>query len=416
MKRYFAFVLFLFLSLSIFASITVKDDLFKSDEELKNFKVKAVTKDEEEYYSSMNIYLLTGGEGSLIWENFGHSAFVVTTPNGIDVAFDYGIFTFDENFLPSFILGELYYEVWETYALYRISSLEDEDRTVSLLPLNLTNNEKKAMYSFLLYNTKEENKTYLYDYFSDNCATRLRDIYSYAKGDDFYSFLQKESNETIRYSVNKHLSRSTFFVSWAINYLLGPSVDKKATLWDMCYLPSALEKAIKDYQGNESTTIYETKERKATPEKWNIDFYSLLFGLVLLSLSLLAYYKKFNKVNDLLLAIVLLLFGVMSLVLLFLSLFTIHYVTHSNLNIFIISPLVLISSFFHFASLRKERKEKQIAIVNTVMLIILILTVLVRLLFSSLLIQNIWAPTIVGFFLYAAEALPYMIKKKLINR
>ena len=184
----------------------------------------------------------------------------------------------------------------------------------------------------------------------------------------------------------------------------------------MCYLPSALEKAIKDYQGNESTTIYETKERKATPEKWNIDFYSLLFGLALLSLSLLAYYKKFNKLNDLLLAIVLLLFGVMSLVLLFLSLFTIHYVTHSNLNIFIISPLVLISSFFHFASLGKERKEKQIAIVNTVMLVILILTVLVRLLFSSLLIQNIWAPTIVGFFLYAAEALPYMIKKKLINR
>lgn len=413
MKRFLVVLAAFILILPLYSGVVLRDGLFSSEEELAVFVREDVTEDEEEFYKDMKIYLLTGGEGSAIWENFGHSAFVIECAGNPPVAFDYGIFTFDETFIPNFILGKLYYEVWETWALYRIADLESADRTVSLLELDLESSEKKALYSFLVYNTEEENRTYLYDYFSDNCATRLRDIYSWATGGEFESWLKsQESGETIRSGVVRHLSRSTFFSSWIINYLLGSSVDRKTTRWEDCYLPSALEKAVEEYQGRESSVLYETQKRKATPDKWPFVFYSFLFGLVLLLLSLAASSMRHHGFFDFLLALVYTIFGLMSLLLIFFSFFTIHYVTHDNLNILIITPLCLVEGVLHFMSIGKKRRKKALGMCALVMDGVLIALVIVRIAFSAFLIQNIWAPAVTVFLLYTAEALPLLIKRK----
>ncbi|MBQ0070258.1 MAG: DUF4105 domain-containing protein, partial [Spirochaetales bacterium] len=185
MKKLFCIMTLLLLPMMVFAlasSIEVRDDLFKSDQELAKFQTVPLSLKEEKTYEDMEIYLLTGGPGSSIWENFGHAAFVIKVPNRINISVDYGIFTFDESFYGNFILGKLYYEASETYADYRIMSLTEDDRTVELLRLDMTPQEKKNLWEFLSYNTEEENRTYLYDYFVDNCATRLRDIYSWSTG------------------------------------------------------------------------------------------------------------------------------------------------------------------------------------------------------------------------------------------
>ncbi len=423
MKRTVAVFLLLLTLFSLNARIEIRDDLFSSEEELASFQAEEVTADEESYYDGMKIYLLTGGEGSAIWENFGHSAFVIEMEGAAPVAFDYGIFTFDETFLPNFILGKLYYQVWETYAVYRIESLKEDDRSVSLLELDLTNNQKKALFSFLIYNTEEENRTYLYDYFNDNCATRLRDIYSYVTGGEFETWLKgQESGETIRYGVARHLSRSTFFSSWIINYMLGSSVDRKITRWEECYLPANLEKAIEEYQNTQSEAVYTTMGRKSTPQKWSLELCSLVFGLALAVISFLSYRYGYQKVWDIILALVFTLFSLMSLILIFFELFTIHYVTHSNLNVFIITPLCIISAILHFASLgcshkgernmKEERIRKNISRTGIIMLSVSVLTVLLRLILSSILIQNIWAPAITAILLYSAEALPFFLKRE----
>ncbi len=413
MKHIVVFLsLFLFL-LPISAHLTVRDDLFSSKEELEAFEKKAVNEEDEVFYKEMNIYLLIGGEGSHIWENFGHSAYIVEVPSRLSSAFDYGIFTFDESFIPNFILGKLYYEVWETNSFYRIESLIKEDRNVTLVPLNLTPEKKKAIYTFLIYNTQEENRTYLYDYFNDNCATRLRDIYSYATNGDFESWLKREeSNETIRESVNRYLSHSPFIVNWVINYLLGPSVDSKITRYEECYLPNNLEKAINEYQNSTSEYIYTSKTRVATPTTYPFLFYSILTGLLIGLLSLLTSFTKFKKPGDIILGIVYSIFGLMSIVLLFFECFTIHYVTHNNLNILLISPLTIYMAVLHFKSLSKNgRKEKRIAHLSLIMLTLSLLTIVLRLTLSSILIQNIWAPAVVVLILYTAEALPLLIEK-----
>lgn len=123
-------------------------------------------------------------------------------------------------------------------------------------------------------------------------------------GGEFESWLKSQkSGETIRSGVARHLSRSTFFSSWIINYLLGSSVDRETSRWEDCYLPSALEKAVEEYQETESTVLYETQNRKATPEKWPFVFYSFLFGLALLLMSLAASYTKHHGTFDFLLGV-----------------------------------------------------------------------------------------------------------------
>ena len=413
MKRFLILIAVLAVLIPLNSAIVLRDDLFSSEEELAQYVREDVTKEDEEYYAGMKIYLLTGGEGSAIWENFGHAAFVIERDGCSPIAFDYGIFTFDETFIPNFILGKLYYEVWETYALYRIVSLEEDDRTVSMLELELDSNQKKALYSFLVYNTEEENRTYLYDYFSDNCATRLRDIYSWATGGDFERWLKSQkAEESIRTSVARHLSRSTFFASWVINYLLGSSVDEEITRWEDCYLPSNLEKAIEEYQKSESEVLYKTEKRKDTPLKWPFLLYSSLFGLALASLSLVASYTRHHHTCDFILGLVFTVFGIMSVLLIFFEFFTIHYVTHDNLNILIITPLCLVQGVLHFMSVGRRRREKSLQRCALVMDAVLIAVIIVRLVLSAVLIQNIWAPAVTALLLYTAEALPFVVKRK----
>ena len=413
MKRFLILIITITVLLPLNSTIVLRDDLFSSEEELSRYVKEDVTEEDGEFYDGMKIYLLTGGEGSAIWENFGHAAFVIECEDCSSVAFDYGIFTFDETFIPNFILGKLYYEVWETYALYRIVSLEEDDRTVSMTELDLDSNQKKALYSFLVYNTEEENRTYLYDYFSDNCATRLRDIYSWATGGDFERWLKSQKgSESIRTSVARHLSRSTFFTSWVINYLLGASVDEDITRWEECYLPSNLEKAIEEYQNSESEVLYKTERRKDTPEKWPFLLYSLFFGLALAALSLTASFSRHHHAADFILGLVFTLFGIMSILLIFFEFFTIHYVTHDNLNILIITPLCLVEGVLHFMSAGRRRREKAVSKCALVMDAVLVAVVIVRLIFSALLIQNIWAPAVTALALYSAEALPFFIRKK----
>ena len=407
----------LFLSSLILFGLLSKADtppLFQIDKELDSYKKTVVTEDDEERYSEMEFYLLTGGPGTMVWENFGHSAILLKTPDSYSIAFDWGIFSFDDSFFVNFAFGRLYYEAWATYGDYRIESLIEEDRNVSLLKLDLDNNQKKNLFSFLMYSTKEENRTYLYDYFRDNCATRPRDIYSWLTDGDFERVLKETpSKETLRECVERHLSLSSFPVAWTISYLLGPDTDKEETMWEACFLPSTLEKCIREYQGDEEEEIYTSLSRDPVPEKWSLKIRSIFFGVILSLLSLIPLLKRraLERIGDIASGLVHLFFGILSLVLIFFMFFTIHNVTKGNINCLIISPLCLISSVLHFASLGKKRRVKPLLINSALMLIVSLSVLAARLIVPSL-IQDSYAVFIPALMLYAAETFASWWKTK----
>ena len=53
-----------------------------------------------------------------------------------------------------------------------------ENRTIKEQVLNLSTAQKQQLFNYLENNYKPENRKYLYDFFYDNCATKIRDVLS----------------------------------------------------------------------------------------------------------------------------------------------------------------------------------------------------------------------------------------------
>lgn len=414
MKKILAFALLLLSLLPIFTvsiagrdSIAIRKDLFYSEKELNKFGMdKKATENAKDYIEECEVYLLTGGPGSIVWENFGHSSFIVEHPGGEFIAYDYGIFAFDDDFFKNFALGRLYYEAWETWADYRVESFIEDDRTVSVLPLDLDVDQKYSLITFLEYNTRPENSVYLYDYYYDNCATRLRDSYNAITGGEFRKWAEGIIvDETLRDYSQRYLSRSTFPVCFAINYLLGPSVDKEITLWEAMFLPEVLEAAIREYQGNESTTYYETIGRKDTPAKYGFLARTLAMGAIAAILIQLSYSNRkwIRKISDSFAIVVYLILTLMTLVLAILMTSSIHFVTYFNLNVLITLPSVAML-YLHIRALFDENRFRPaIKKFAGISFRITLIVFAIKAVFSFIAIQDCFAYFTFMLMLYMAE-------------
>ena len=128
--------------------------------------------------SRLRISLLTCTPGEELYSTFGHSAFrVVDSTSLTDIVYNYGTFNFDDDgFYLKFVQGKLLYYVSTEYFKDFKDLYQSTNRGITEQVLNLTASEKITVQQFLNNNLKEENKFYKYDFFFDNCTTRLRDI------------------------------------------------------------------------------------------------------------------------------------------------------------------------------------------------------------------------------------------------
>ena len=125
------------------------------------------------------ISLITISPGRELDSRFGHSAIRVHDPNlKLDVAFNYGTFDFNTpGFYLKFLRGKLLYFVNaerfdQMYHVYMRMN-----RSLKEQQLNLTLKERQEVFKFLIINYKPENRYYLYDFFFDNCSSRIRDVF-----------------------------------------------------------------------------------------------------------------------------------------------------------------------------------------------------------------------------------------------
>lgn len=198
--------------------------------------------------SHLRISLLTCGPGhNEIWEVFGHTAIrIIDSANHLDLVYGYGTFEFGEGFELQFMRGKL---------LYYISVAEFEGfmpeyviakRSVEEQELILDGPQKQAMYEFLNWNAEPRNKYYKYDFFFDNCATRLRDVFPKSFGSRF-SFgraIPEDSKLTFRDIMNQYFYRD-HWTRLGCNLLLGSRIDKVMSNTDIMFLPDYLRDGIK---------------------------------------------------------------------------------------------------------------------------------------------------------------------------
>src|SRR5690606_31100102 len=98
---------------------------------------------------------------------------------------------------------------------------------------------------FLQWNASENNKYYKYDFFYDNCATRVRDVFpkTFGKFFQFGQTIPPDSKLTFREIMNVYFYRN-HFERLAINILLGSRIDKVMTNEEIMFLPEHLKTGI----------------------------------------------------------------------------------------------------------------------------------------------------------------------------
>jgi len=197
--------------------------------------------------NGIQVSLLTCGAGPEIYSVFGHTAVrIVDSNSGTDMVYNYGTFDgYDENFELKFMQGKLlYYISEETYDDF-ISMYQMEGRWVEEQILNTTENEKRQIQDYLLNNMLPENRAYKYDFFFDNCATRIRDIFTQTHGDAFQypNVLPSEKQLTFRDIINRYLVNNPW-ERFGINILLGSKIDQNMSNAQIMFLPDFLQDGI----------------------------------------------------------------------------------------------------------------------------------------------------------------------------
>jgi hypothetical protein len=197
--------------------------------------------------SELTVYLMTFGPGAQVWERFGHNAIWIHDPvQGTDEAYNYGLFDFrQENFILRFVRGQMWYWMAGFPADRYVAQYERDNRSVWIQELELTPAAKKELETFLEWNAEPEHRFYHYDYYLDNCSTRVRDAIDRAVGGALRA--QTESvptGATYRFHTQR-LTANDPPIFTGLLLALGEKVDRPILAWDEMFLPLKLREHVR---------------------------------------------------------------------------------------------------------------------------------------------------------------------------
>lgn len=329
------------------------------------------------------ISILTIGPGAELYDKFGHSAFrIQDSLNGVDVVFNYGVYDFDTpNFYTKFAQGKLLYQLGVSYYQPFLQSYVAQNRWVKEQTLNLNSTEKQALSDFLWNNAQPENKKYKYDFFFDNCATKIRDVLQIVLGDKLeYKEDYIKEELTFRQLIQRNLQANSWG-SMGIDIALGAVIDRKAKPIEYQFLPDYIYKgaanAVIKRNGSSESLVKKTNvlfENTPTPPDNNF-LLSPLFVLGILGLLIVfvTYRDYRNNTRNRYLDLFIFSFtGLVGVFLLLLWFATDHTATANNYNLLWAFPISLV---FIVAIFKKHISPKMKRYVFLLLLLLVLLTI-----------------------------------------
>lgn len=299
--------------------------------------------------SPLEISVITIGSGTSLNDAFGHNAFRIRDKNlGTDIVYGYGAYDFEApNFYLKFVKGKLNYLISKNnYSDFKYHYIQS-NRTIKEQVLNFSTEEKQKLNKYLAHNYKPENRRYLYDFFYDNCATKIRDvIVKSSNGTIAFNLPADFTPQTYRQLIHEHVGLNTWG-SFGIDIALGSVIDREASPYEHMFLPKYINvlmaNATLKSTANlvkESSTIYEKKENESSLNFILSPFVILGFiGLCILYITYKDYKnKKRSKWLDITLFVIT---GLIGIVLLLLWFATDHTATANNYNLLWAFPLNL---------------------------------------------------------------------------
>jgi len=244
------------------------------------------------------ISVLSIGPGYLLNDSFGHSAIRVKDPlYNFDVVYDYGRYDFEaEGFYLDFSQGKLNYMIGRTEFEDFLSFYEYQNRRVQEQQLNLSTKQKTAFYYFLTENIKPENQSYPYDFFYNNCATKITDaIESILEDQITYLPPSTFEQDTFRNLIRSDLNQNSWG-SLGIDVALGSKIDQLASVKEHLFLPKNLYLLLENAQIGSTDLKIVKKSKILTSSSFVKTFEG--FGSPLAILSLIAFAILFVTFRD----------------------------------------------------------------------------------------------------------------------
>lgn len=187
------------------------------------------------------ISLLTCTPGEELYARYGHTAIrICDADNNIDFVFNYGIFDFNtDHFYWKFVKGETWYELGASSYRWFMHEYIATRRPVYEQTLNLTAEQREALWTALLDNYQPEHRKYLYNFVFDNCATRPYVLISKVLGDTIVSDYKGYTGTSYRAFI-RHYTGALSWENAGINLLFGPKADRPMTSDQRLFLPEEL--------------------------------------------------------------------------------------------------------------------------------------------------------------------------------
>lgn len=343
---------------------------------------------------ALRVYLITVGQGDAVWEKFGHNALWFSDDaNAVDEAYNWGVFDFEQpGFLRRFLTGDTKYWVERYPGQLLIDYYKRSDRTVVLQRLNFTPAQAQRALAYARWNAREENKFYRYDYFRDNCSTRVRDLIDYALGGTL-----KRSTANIRgprtyKSESVRLVDDLKLTQFGIFTALGQPADRPLSLWELMFIPMRMRDIVRGQRiggpggaplAAEERLLYESRsqhERADTPTLWlPYLIIGLLLGAEFAAVGSARRRSTFaDKMFRIEVAIWAIVTGLLGLVLLLAWTTTRHVFWYRNENLLLLNPIALWLAVTVLLSMRRSRFGRPAAITAMVVAALTALALLLK--------------------------------------
>jgi hypothetical protein len=307
--------------------------------------------------ANTEVWLVSYGPGEIYWQRFGHNAIWIRDRGlGLDHVFNFGFFDFaQEDFLLRFLQGRMLYFSAAQPATDEFAAYIDENRSIRAQRLDLPPGQAAGLMAFLLNEVRPENRDYLYDYYRNNCATRVRDALDLALGGALSGRFSGMPAEWTWRDHTRRLTAADFWLYLGLEIVLGAPVDRATDRWEEMFIPEILADnvaamLIRSGSGSaplvlEDVILYASTlpPPPASPRAWWPRYLLaslVLVGAVLAGLRLLGR-RRARRWGTLLSRAWFGLAGLAGLVLLFFWFGTDHAVASPNLNLLVFCPLWL---------------------------------------------------------------------------
>lgn len=368
----------------------------------------------EDSVRRMSAYLVTCSPGTEAYEVYGHTALRIREmrEGGADFVVNYGVFSFKEdNFLLRWLLGETDYSAEILpYGVFK-DVYENYGRRITEQQLQLTQQEVNRLATIVTVDVQAahyEGWTYRYNFFYDNCTTRVIDAVEQALDDGAHIEWPQAEEQTLRQMLHQFAQPASPWMSEGQDLLIGTEVDKPASMRQQLFSPIwashyAAQATIVRTDGSSAPLVTGTAAQ--LPETDNNSPLQLPLCIAALLVLAVAMFRRFRGGWWQVSMTVHVLQGVVGMLVAFLFVCSTHPAVDSNWLIVLFNPLWLVAAWHVWHHRNREQGRAHRLYIAAIVLTLVLLT-------AGKIVGQDFPPTAVLLSIYLLFSLPLHDKTK----